>query len=249
MLFLFIIYMSKDFKMTFSEHIEELRQRLFFTLIILVVFALLSIFKISDIIKFLQLPAQGIRFLQLAPGEYFFVSFKVAFILSILCTLPFFLYQMTMFILPGLTRKEQKIFTFIIFIGYLLFILGLIFCYFILIPRALKFFINYGAEIIEPFWSFKQYFDFILVLLISTGVTFELPIVQLLLSFFNLVSYEQMWKAWRYILFVSTVIGAVLTPSTDPFTQLLFALTFLILYMFGILLIFLVKDKFSKNFL
>ena len=89
---------------------------------------------------------------------------------------------------------------------------------------ALNFFLNYSEEVIEPFWSFDQYFEFILVLFYSTGFAFQIPIIQILLGLLNIVSTQQMLNAWRYIILISTILGAILTPSTDPLTQLLLSL-------------------------
>ena len=122
-----------------------------------------------------------------------------------------------------------------------LFGLGLIFSYYILIPAALNFFLNYSNEVIEPFWSFDEYFEFILVLFYSTGLAFQIPIIQILLGLLNLVSAKQMFSIWRYIILLSTIIGAILTPSTDPFTQLLLSLAILLLYFSGAALLFLIK--------
>jgi len=115
------------------------------------------------------------------------------------------------------------------------------FSYYALIPAALNFFLNYSDQVIEPFWSFNQYFEFILVLFYSTGLSFQIPIVQILLGLLNIVSAEQMLSVWRYIILVSTIIGAVLTPSTDPLTQLLLALAILLLYFSGAGILFLIK--------
>ena len=119
--------------------------------------------------------------------------------------------------------------------------LGLVFSYYILIPAALNFFLNYSNEVIEPLWSFDQYFDFILILFYSTGLAFQIPIIQILLGLLNIVSVEQMLGSWRYIILISTIIGAVLTPSTDPLTQLLLSSAILLLYLFGVGILLLIK--------
>jgi len=146
-----------------------------------------------------------------------------------------------LFLLPGLTEKEKKIILPLLIGSLILFGLGLLFSYYALIPAALNFFLNYSDQVIEPFWSFNQYFEFILVLFYSTGLAFQIPIVQILLGLLNIVSAKQMLSVWRYIILVSTIIGAVLTPSTDPLTQLLLALAILLLYFSGAGILFLIK--------
>jgi len=91
-------------------------------------------------------------------------------------------------------------------------------------------------------WSFDQYFEFILVLFYSTGIAFQIPIIQILLGLLNLVSAKQMLGAWRYIILVSTILGAILTPSTDPLTQLLLSVAILMLYISGVGILFLIKN-------
>ena len=122
-----------------------------------------------------------------------------------------------------------------------LFGLGLVFSYYVLIPAALNFFLNYSNEVIEPLWSFDQYFEFILILFYSTGLAFQIPIIQILVGLLNLVSAKQMLASWRYIILISTIIGAVLTPSTDPLTQLLLSAAILLLYLSGVGILFLIK--------
>jgi sec-independent protein translocase protein TatC len=122
-----------------------------------------------------------------------------------------------------------------------LFGLGLAFSYYTLVPAALNFFLHYSEEVLEPFWSFDQYFEFILVLFYSTGLAFQIPIIQILVGLLNIVSPTQMLGAWRYIILVATILGAILTPSTDPFTQLLLSLAILMLYFTGLVILFLLK--------
>nr|UEQ12092.1 Sec-independent translocase component C [Batrachospermum sp.] len=232
---------SNDIEMSISEHLDELRKRL---LLVLLVFSLTTIFSLIILKKLtliLQEPATGIKFLQLAPGEYFFVSIKIALYSGIIFSCPFAIYQVIMFILPGLTKTEVKIIIPALLGSVLLFFLGIVFGYIILIPAALQFFIQYGAEIIEPIWSFEQYFDFIILLLFSTGLAFQIPIIQIIIGILNIVSSKQMLSAWKYIIFISTIIGAVLTPSTDPFTQLIMSGAVLLLYLSGIIILIALK--------
>jgi sec-independent protein translocase protein TatC len=121
-----------------------------------------------------------------------------------------------------------------------LFVTGLFFAYFLLIPAALRFFISYGADVVEQLWSIDKYFEFVLLLLFSTGLAFQIPVVQLLLGALGIVSSEKMLAGWRYVILGSVVLGAVLTPSTDPLTQTLLATAVLGLYFTGIGLVKLV---------
>ena len=150
--------------------------------------------------------------------------------------------QLILFLLPGLTKKETKVILPLLLSSLCLFALGLTFSFYILIPAALNFFLNYSNEVIEPLWSFDQYFEFVLILFYSTGLAFQIPIIQILLGFLNVVSVKQMVNSWRYIILISTVIGAILTPSTDPLTQLLLSSAILLLYLFGVGILFLIRE-------
>lgn len=229
-------------ELPFSEHIEELRQRIFHILWIILILTFLSFFEVKDLVKILELPVSNVKFFQLSPGEYFISTVKISFYTGLLVGSPFLIAQVILFLLPGLTQKETKIIIPLLVSSLILFGLGLIFSYYALIPAALNFFLDYSDEVIEPLWSFEQYFEFILVLFYSTGLAFQIPIIQILLGLLNIVSAKQMLKIWRYVILISTIIGAILTPSTDPLTQLLLSLAILMLYFSGLSILFLIKN-------
>jgi len=229
-------------ELPFSEHIEELRQRIFHLFWIILALTLIAFFEVKIIVKILELPINNVKFFQISPGEYFISTIKISFYTGLLFASPFVIGQLILFLLPGLTKKETKIILPLLVSSLILFGLGLAFSYYTLIPAALKFFLNYSEEVLEPFLSFDQYFEFILVLFYSTGIAFQIPIIQILVGLLNFVSAKQMLGAWRYIILLSTVLGAILTPSTDPFTQLLLSLAILMLYFSGVGILFLIKN-------
>jgi len=223
-----------DVEMSLFDHLEELRQRIFYALIAVVVCVAGCFLVVKPIVQLLEVPAQGVKFLQLAPGEYFFVSIKVAGYSGLLVASPFILYQIIQFVLPGLTRRERRLVAPVVLGSSILFFVGLAFAYIALVPAALNFFISYGADVVEQLWSIDKYFEFVLLLMFSTGLAFQIPIIQLLLGFLGIVSSKQMLSGWRFVIIGATVLGAVLTPSTDPLTQSLLAGAVLALYFGGI---------------
>jgi sec-independent protein translocase protein TatC len=223
-----------DVEMSIFDHLEELRMRIFYSLIAVIIGVIGCFAFVDRIVQMLEVPAQGAKFLQLSPGEYFFVSLKVAGYSGILIASPFILYQIIMFVLPGLTRRERRLIGPIVLGSSILFFVGLFFAYIALIPAALNFFINYGENVVEQLWSIDRYFEFVLLLLFSTGLAFQVPVVQFLLALLGIVNSATMLKGWRYILLGAAVLGAVLTPSTDPVTQSLLASAVLSLYFGGI---------------
>merc|ERR1712113_1380169 len=174
-------------------------------------------------------------------GEYFISTVKISFYTGLLFGSPFAVGQIILFLLPGLTEKETKIILPLLLSSLVLFGTGLVFSYYVLIPAALNFFLTYSDEVIEPLWSFDQYFEFILVIFYSTGLAFQIPIIQILLGLLNIVSPKQMLDSWRYIILISTIIGAILTPSTDPLTQILLSVAILLLYFSGVGILLLLK--------
>lgn len=229
-------------ELPFSEHIEELRQRIFVLFGIILLLTCVAFFDVKVLVKILESPVNNVKFFQISPGEYFISTIKIAFYTGLLFASPFVISQIILFLLPGLTKKETKIILPLLLSSLILFGLGLAFSYYTLVPAALNFFLNYSEEVLEPFWSFDQYFEFILVLFYSTGLAFQIPIIQILIGLLNIVSAQEMLGAWRYIILVSTILGAILTPSTDPFTQLLLSLAILLLYFSGIGILFLIKN-------
>lgn len=227
-------------EMSLFDHLEELRRRIFYALIAVVVGVIGSFLFVKPIVQRLEVPAQGVKFLQLAPGEYFFVSIKVAGYSGLLVASPFILYQIILFVLPGLTRRERRLVRPVVLGSGVLFVAGLAFAYVALIPAALNFFISYGADVVEQLWSIDRYFEFVLLLMFSTGLAFQIPIVQLLLGFLGIVSSGQMLSGWRFVILGAAILGAILTPSTDPLTQSLLAGAVLGLYYSGIGLVKLV---------
>jgi len=224
---------SETLELPVSEHIDEIRQRTFHSLGFLVVSVCVIFLNITHIVQILEAPVQGIKFIQLSPGEYFLSTVKIAFYGGFLFTIPFLISQIIFYILPGLTKSEKDIIVPILLTSVLLFAGGLIFAYYVLIPAALNFFIGYSTDVIEPIWSFDQYFDFILFVFYSTGLAFQVPIFQIVLGITGIITGKKMLELWRYVVLASTVFSAVLTPSTDPITQICLAGAILFLYLTG----------------
>jgi len=230
-------------EMALSEHIEEFSQRIVFCILNLILSTLLCFSNVKDIVKVFQAPAIGVKFLQFAPGEYFFSSFKIALFSGILISSPIILYQVLLYLIPGLTKNERNIILPVSLGSGVLFFCGLLFSYFFLVPAALNFFISYGSEVVEPFWSFDQYFDFIAVLMFATGLSFQVPAIQVVLGLLGIVSGKTMLSYWKYVIVSCTIIAAIITPSTDPITQLLMSTALLTLYLGGSGFVILLKKE------
>ena len=220
--------------MPLVDHLEELRQRVLRSLLAVVLAALACLVAVKPLVRMLEEPASSIRFLQLAPGEFLFVSFKVAGYAGLTLALPYILYQGLAFVLPGLTRNERRLIAPAVAGSAVLFLGGLAFAWWALVPAALRFLVSYGADVVEPLWSIERYLDFVLLLMLATGLAFQLPVLQLLLGLFGLITWTRMLAAWRWVVLAAALAGAVLTPSTDPVTMLLLAGAITALYLIGV---------------
>ncbi|WP_019502569.1 twin-arginine translocase subunit TatC [Pseudanabaena sp. PCC 6802] len=208
-----------DVEMSLFDHLEELRTRIFYAIATVLAAIIICFIFVNKIVYLLEIPAHGAKFLQLSPGEYFFVSLKVAGYSGLLLASPTILYQIVRFVLPGLTKKEKRFVAPIVFGSSILFLGGILFAYYALIPAALNFFISYGGDVVEQLWSIDRYFEFVLLLLFSTGLAFQIPVIQALLALTGIVTSQRMLSGWRYVVLGAAIVGAVLTPSTDPMTQ------------------------------
>ncbi|CAI0431850.1 unnamed protein product [Linum tenue] len=227
--------LPEDQEMSLFDHLEELRQRLFVS-VLAVGSAIVGCFAFSkELVMILEAPvkSQGVRFLQLAPGEFFFTTLKVSGYCGILLGSPVILYEIIAFVLPGLTKAERRFLGPIVLGSSVLFYAGIVFSYLVLTPAALNFFVSYAEGAVESLWSIDQYFEFVLILMFSTGLSFQVPVIQILLGGVGLVSGDQMLSIWRYVVVGAVVAAAILTPSTDPLTQMLLAGPLLGLYLGG----------------
>ena len=223
-----------EVEMTLVGHLEELRSRVLRGLLAVVVGAGVCLLFVRPLVRLLEVPAKGIHFLQLAPGEFLLVSLKVAGYAGLTLALPYVLYEGLAFVLPGLTRREQRLVAPAVAGSAVLFLAGLAFAWSALVPAALRFLVSYGADVVEPLWSIERYLDFVLLLMVATALAFQLPVLQMLLAALGLGRADSMLKAWRFVVMASALAGAVLTPSTDPITMLLLSGAITALYLVGV---------------
>eukprot|EP00427_Karlodinium_veneficum_P050257 CAMPEP_0169345838 /NCGR_PEP_ID=MMETSP1017-20121227/21788_1 /TAXON_ID=342587 /ORGANISM="Karlodinium micrum, Strain CCMP2283" /LENGTH=351 /DNA_ID=CAMNT_0009441717 /DNA_START=35 /DNA_END=1090 /DNA_ORIENTATION=- len=226
---------SNDLSMSLGSHIEEFRERLIFAGMMVVLLILASFGFSKDLINVLKSPIveQGVKFIQSNPSEYFFTSIKVSGYSGLLLAAPIILNQIIAYVVPGLTASEKKLFGPLLLGSTALFYVGLTFGFGVLGPAALNFFLAFAEESVESFFSIDEYADFVGFMMLSTGVAFQVPIIQTLLAKLGVVNSQQMFDAWRYVVVGAVILAAFLTPSTDPLTQLLLAGPLVGLYLGG----------------
>jgi sec-independent protein translocase protein TatC len=251
-------------KLPVTEHLSELRQRLIKSLIAVVIgfglsfnfseqlFRLLTLplrsdlhlMTVSPYIEFIPKASPIQKLVFLAPAEAFWMNIKVAMVAGIVLALPVALYQLWKFIVPGLMPSEKKYVGPFVVAGTMLFLIGALFCFSVVLPFAMGFLLTYKTTFMTPMISVGNYVDFCLKFLLSFGAIFELPIVILFLTRAGVVTPKALAKNRKYAVLVAFILAAVLTPTPDAFNQTLMAVPIIILYETGIIIskIFLKKE-------
>jgi len=225
-------------KMSFFEHLTELRTRIVWSLIPAGVGLIIALYFTDRIMVFLQRPLAKLKTppVFLTPTEYFWTYMKVAMIAGLFVAMPVVLWNVWAFIAPGLHKHERKYAAPFVIIGSLLFCLGGAFALLVVIPFAVQFLVNFGVEKgAQPMISIASYTDFILKFTLAFGVVFELPVIITLLSMLGVVTPQFLSKNRKYAILINFIIAAVLTPTPDAINQTLMAGPLIILYEIGII--------------
>lgn len=239
--------------MTFLEHLEDLRKRLFNSVIALLIAVFPAWFFAKDLYRIIAHPLEkylpeGTRLAYGTLSAPFMIYMKTAFIAALFFMSPFIFLQLWYFIAPGLYQKEKKYVVPFVLMTSVFFIGGAAFGYFVVFPFACRFFLNLGADF-QPVIMIDKYFTFALRILIGIGVVFELPTLVFFLSRMGLVTARWMIKKFKYAVLVAFIIAAVITPTPDMMTQSIIAIPMLMLYglSIGIALLFGKKDRYKRE--
>ena len=222
--------------MPFLDHLEELRHRLIKAIASILVFSIAAFFFSEQIMTLLSKPVDKIYFM--APTEAFMVQIKVSLGVGIACAAPVIIYQLWMFVLPGLYDKEVKMVFPIVLASTLFFYGGAAFCLFYVIPLAMHFLLNFGGESLEPLISVSEYFVFVMRMTIAFAIVFELPVVSYFLGRIGLINHKFLSRGRRYAVVIILVLSAVLTPP-DIFSQVALGVPLYLLYELSILVVYL----------
>jgi len=245
---------DEELRMSFWNHLEELRKRIVRSLIVITV-GFGACFNYSeDILRVLLWPMNtkmefqlAYPFISITPNavpqklhfmtlvEPFWSHLKIALIAGIMLVFPLVMYQVWKFIAPGLHKKERKYVGFFVFFSSLFFGIGVLFCYFLLLPFAVPFLMTYKTESLIAIITLGQYIDFVLKFLLASGAVFELPLVIVLLSRMGVVNPDLLAKYRKFALIGSFLLGAILTPTPDIFNQTILSIPIYLLYELGIL--------------
>lgn len=225
---------SVDRDMSLTEHLSELRGRLLKALAALVAGTGVSFYYLEQIIATLTAPAGQLYYLR--PAEAFMIYVKIALLGGLVLAAPMILYQLYCFIRPALTLRERRYTICTIPVIIVLFVGGLLFSYYLVFPRALEFFLDFGAERVSPLISMESYLDFLLLLVVPFGFVFNIPVVLLLLAYLKLLPLQTLGKYHKHVILAAFILAAFITPTPDIITQSLLALPMIVLYELGLVL-------------
>ena len=232
--------MSSESGMSFHEHITELRRRVMYSSIAVLVTTIIAFVFHEQVLSLLMQPAQG--FTNIPSGkpiytdltEFISTAMKASLLVGLFAALPFVLFQMVMFVSPGLSPSERRYLYGLIPAVIIAFILGAAFGYRVLFPPAIHFLLSFGSDIATPYIRIGNYVSLMISLLLWMGVVFETPIVLFFLSRIGIVTPQQLGRQRRYAVVVAFILGALITPTFDPINQTLVALPIIVLYEVGI---------------
>jgi len=223
-------------RMSFLDHLEELRKRIIYSVYAILAGCALSFFFAQQLTNYLQkyLTAMGGKLIYTDFTGGFFFYFKVGALSGLILAMPVVLWQFWMFIAPGLYQKEKKVVIPFVMSASTLFGSGVAFAHFVAIPSMLKFFNSFENEYIRQMVNATEAFTFYVLMVLAFGIVFQMPILVFFLARFGIVTAGFMWKHFRYAILIIFIIAAIATPSADPVNQTIFAAPMIVLYIISI---------------
>ncbi|MFC1915151.1 twin-arginine translocase subunit TatC [Chloroflexota bacterium] len=222
--------MSDDRKPTILSHLLELRQRLIKSVIAIAVASVIAFIFYDWIFYILKLPAEGINLIYIEMTEMIGTIMKVCLVTGIILAMPYLVYHGIMFVSPALTPKEKKyVYLILPWIAFM-FLGGVVFAYFILVPPATRFLISFGANIATPEIRVGNYIAIVTRLLLAVGFVFEMPVITTLLARLGVLKPRWLSDRRRTAIICSFILAAIITPTFDPINQSLVAVPLIVLY-------------------
>ena len=232
-------------QMTFFEHLVELRKRIINSLIAIAIGAFVGVYVANHVIEYVTRPMLKAladahldpKLVYTHPAGGFNLIITLGIYIGLVLASPVVLYQIWLFVAPALYKHERSAITGFLFSTVFLFLAGIAFGYFITLPYILKFLVTFqivSLPGVVPMITITEYFDLTLMILFGLGLVFELPILVFFLSLFGIVTPKFLWKNIRYAILVIAIVAAVITPTPDAMTMLIFMAPMISLYFVGI---------------
>jgi sec-independent protein translocase protein TatC len=226
-------------EMSFLEHLEELRWRIIYSLLGIVIGAVLCWIFIDFLVDVILLkPAKqsGASLQNLKPFGQLFMYMQIALIGGIIASIPNLFYQLWRFIAPALRKQERKYILAIVIYSSVCFLIGIAFAYFVMLPLTMKFAAQFGSKDIVNQFAIDEYMSIIISVMLAAGLIFELPMVSFFLTKLGILTPKFMRKYRKHAIVVIMVAAAILTPGTDPVSQVILAVPLVLLYEISILI-------------
>jgi sec-independent protein translocase protein TatC len=224
---------SPDVEMSFLDHVEELRWRIIYAIIGIIIFTIVAWIFIDPLIEIVLLrPARDANasLQNLRPFGQLFLYVQVSIVVGIVASLPNIFYQLWQFIAPALKKRERKYILWIVFFSTFCFLAGIAFAYFVMLPLAMKFAAQFGTTEISNEFAIDEYMSIIISVMLAAGVVFELPMISFFLSKLGILTPKFMRKYRRHAIVIILILSAFLTPGADPVSQVILAVPLVLLY-------------------
>jgi len=226
---------SRDVELPLREHLIELRNRLIKAVAAVVITTALSITFMNQEAALLTSLAGDHQLIAISPTETFVAYLKVAFVTGIAISMPILVYQLFRFVAPGLTRSERRWILTSLPAVTLFFLAGVLFCYFLVLPSAVRFLLNFGSQYVTSTPTISNFLDFVTHFLLAVGLAFETPVIIFVLAKLGIATPKRLSRFRRYVIVLAFVIAAIITPTPDPVNQTIVAVPIILLYELGVL--------------
>ena len=220
--------MDEARELSLVGHLSELRKRLIIIAVAVIVGTCISYYYVDLLLEILLKPAGKLYYMR--PTEAFFTYMKVSVVGGLVIAAPIILHQGWLFVKPALTVREKQLSNWILPVAIGLCGIGIVFSYFLVLPAAVKFFMGFATDELQPMFSIGQYMDFVLSFVLPFGFIFELPLILIILGYFNLITSRFLKTKRKIFILISFIIGAVISPTPDMFSQTMIALPMILLY-------------------
>ena len=220
--------MDEADSMSLIDHLGELRGRIIVALVAMIIGTVVSYYYVDDIIQILIAPAGKLYYTK--PTEAFFTYMKISIISGLIVSSPVWFYQIWAFIIPALSKGEKKVTFLIVPSAISLFIIGVLFSYYLVLPTAIEFFIGFGTDGLQPLFSIGQYIDFVVGFIIPFGITFELPLIIVALGALGILSSQRVRSFRKIFILLAFIIGGAISPTPDMLSQTMIAGPMVLLY-------------------
>lgn len=233
-------------EMSFLDHLEELRRRILRSIVAIIIGAIAAYFISAWLVDVVTQPLLDVGVYFKAPAEAFLTHIKISLFAGAILAVPVILYNIWMFIGPGLLKSEVRIVIPIVISSTLFFLLGGSFCFFYVIPLAVRFLLGFATDTMQPMIMIGDYISFAGALVLAFGIVFELPVASFILGRMGVINSKLLGKGRRYAVIGILVLAAFLTPP-DLISQMLLAGPLYLLYELSIIIVWMTDKKRAES--